>query len=213
MVAHAHPIFEAKSPADKTWTYDDLEALRDSGRGVRDGQIVPLEETCLIEIYDGELIEMPSPKILHQMIVLRLAILLQAWADKNGGKVYLSPTDFLMRNGRIAIPDLSFVRAERLDSERIEREDGQCLIAPPDLIIEVLSPGTARHDRLRKTHLYAQAGVARYWLIDPDAQSFEALFLEGARFAIEATAAIEDQTVAAPGFADLIIDLEALFTT
>jgi len=47
----------------------------------------------------------------------------------------------------------------------------------PDWVCEVLSPSTAARDRVQKRHLYAQAGVAHYWLIDPDARVLEALVL------------------------------------
>jgi Uma2 family endonuclease len=47
----------------------------------------------------------------------------------------------------------------------------------PDWICEVLSPATAARDRVAKRHLYAQAGVAYYWLVDPEARVLEALAL------------------------------------
>jgi Uma2 family endonuclease len=41
----------------------------------------------------------------------------------------------------------------------------------PDFIIEVLSPSSKTHDRIRKRDLYARHGVPEYWLVDPDARS------------------------------------------
>lgn len=48
----------------------------------------------------------------------------------------------------------------------------------PDLIIEVLSPSTRRHDRLVKLNLYQRAGVQEYWMVDPDNQSVQVFTLD-----------------------------------
>lgn len=168
MTVETTTVAESLAPA-KAWTYDDLAQLHDEKR---------------YEIYDGELFEMPSPTIRHQQIVGLLYVLLRAWAQaSNAGKLYLSPTDLRLSSGRTVIPDLMFARRERFEAnERIEREDGQCLIAPPDLIIEVLSPATARHDHNAKRGYYADFGVRHYWLLDPDANTLQAFTLDNARY-------------------------------
>lgn len=63
-------------------------------------------------------------------------------------------------------------------------EDRKTLQGPPELIIEVLSPGTARarQDRGRKFKLYERFGVKEYWMIDPTGEYAEIWFLEGDRF-------------------------------
>lgn len=48
----------------------------------------------------------------------------------------------------------------------------------PDLIIEVLSPSTRRHDRLVKLNLYQRARVQEYWMVDPDNQSVQVFTLD-----------------------------------
>jgi Uma2 family endonuclease len=59
---------------------------------------------------------------------------------------------------------------------RVARRDravdgGKYLAAPPALAVEVLSPSTRRIDRLSKLSAYEDAGVASYWLVDPDPES------------------------------------------
>jgi Uma2 family endonuclease len=56
------------------------------------------------------------------------------------------------------------------------------IIGVPDLVVEILSPGTAGHDRRRKQDAYARAGVPEYWLADPYAQTVEVLRLDGKEY-------------------------------
>ena len=77
---------------------------------------------------------------------------------------------------RAVQPDVIFIANERLDIIR-ERVEGAA-----DLVVEVLSPGTRRRDRLDKRDLYEQHGVKEYWLVDPEARTVEVLFLEGGEY-------------------------------
>jgi Uma2 family endonuclease len=56
----------------------------------------------------------------------------------------------------------------------------------PDLVVEILSPSTAAHDRATKLPLYAQAGVGEMWIIDPQAKTVEILRLQGDKYFVEA---------------------------
>lgn len=68
-------------------------------------------------------------------------------------------------------PDISVV----CDRGKIDKYG---CIGAPDLIIEVLSPSTRRHDRLVKLNLYQRAGVQEYWMVDPDNQSVQVFTLD-----------------------------------
>ena len=52
----------------------------------------------------------------------------------------------------------------------------------PDLVVEVLSPSTQRHDRLTKYNLYQRAGVREYWIVDPAARSIQSFVLEDGHY-------------------------------
>lgn len=189
MVAEAAPVA-------RRWTYSDVQAL--------DGQ-------RRIELYDGEIVEMPSPSLKHQRIIRRLMFMLELWLSEHlTGILYISPADLYVSESKCYIPDLMFFRRERYDTERIEREDGVCVIAPPDLTVEILSSSTSRNDRILKSNIYTEFGVMNYWIIDPDEETLEAFALDRGRYAIEA--ALEGSDAFKPAlFPGLKIPLAKLF--
>ena len=68
----------------------------------------------------------------------------------------------------------------------------------PDWCCEVLSPSTARHDRLQKMRIYAREGVRHLWLVDPLARTLEVFRLEGERWLLLATHADDERVRAEP---------------
>lgn len=180
----------------QSWTYSELLALDDERR---------------IELYDGEIFEMGSPTLWHQGLILRLAMLLELWArENNAGKVYLSPVDLYISERQFLIPDLCFYTRERMENERIEREDGRCLVAPPDLVVEIISPSSVLNDRSRKTKIYADFGVRNYWIIEPELKTIDAFALENNRYWL-AGSFTEEDTLESALFPGLQISLAALF--
>jgi len=74
--------------------------------------------------------------------------------------------------GKIREPDIFFIAKEHAD--RI----GERICGVPDLIVEVISPGTRRVDRGEKLYEYAKAGVGEYWLVDPEERTIEVYTLQ-----------------------------------
>ncbi len=81
----------------------------------------------------------------------------------NLGRLVPSPVDVILDRERALVvqPDLVFIAVDRLSICR-ERVWG-----PPDLVVEVLSIGTARHDSTEKLSWFQQYGVRECWLVDP----------------------------------------------
>ena len=133
-----------------------------------------LTETNLpTELWDGELVMSPAPSFFHQEIVARFYKLLDAWVGQHRlGKTAIAPLDMVLAPRRSVQPDVIFIANQRLGiiGERVE--------GAADLVVEVLSPGTRRRDRIDKRDLYEQHGVKEYWLVDPEARTVEVLFLE-----------------------------------
>src|SRR5437016_5876644 len=119
----------------------------------------------------------PAPSFFHQEVVDRFHDQLKAWVRKHRlGKTGIAPLDMVLSPRRAVQPDVLFVATERLDIVR-ERVMGAA-----DLVAEVISPDSRRRDRIDKRDRYDQHGVREYWLIDPEAQTVEVLYLVAGRY-------------------------------
>ncbi|MCC6750839.1 MAG: Uma2 family endonuclease [Deltaproteobacteria bacterium] len=142
-----------------TWTYDDLRTFPD--------------DRNRYEIIDGALLVTPAPTITHQTLSKRIQFALMQQVEHRGlGLVFAAPVDVIFSATSVVEPDLVVVRTAR---RPIVTQRG--IAGSPDLIIEILSPGTASTDRGRKLKLYADRGVAEYWIVDPDDSAIEVLVL------------------------------------
>jgi Uma2 family endonuclease len=81
----------------------------------------------------------------------------------------------------------------------------------PDLVVEILSPSSIRHDRLNKLELYARFGVKEYWIVDPANHSLEILTLEDKHFAVHSIAA-ETGLVESKVLVGLSVDVAQVFS-
>jgi len=119
------------------------------------------------EILDGDLVVTPSPLIHHQDVSSNLFTILDAHVRRRGlGRVYYAPVDVILHRNTIVVPDLVFVATQRASIVTERAVEG-----PPDLLIEILSPSTARRDRGIKARLYGRFGVPHYWIVDPRART------------------------------------------
>ena len=121
------------------------------------------------ELVHGELLVSPAPRLLHQRVVgwihQRLANYLAQYPGV--AEVLLSPADITWGTQEdLAQPDLFVVPIN-------ETSGNWDAIRTLFLAVEVLSPSTARHDRITKRRLYQEHGVATYWIVDSDARVVE----------------------------------------
>lgn len=140
---------------DPYWTAADVRALPEDGKRY--------------ECIDGELLVTPAPRLLHQRAVAELAALLRDYVVAgNVGELLHAPADLELEPGTLVQPDL-FVAVPRQGARLRDWAD----IAALRLVVEVLSPSSARHDRVTKREFYLRAGVAEYWIVDLDARLIE----------------------------------------
>lgn len=141
------------------YTYDDYRTL-------------PEDMSRRYELLHGDFYMVPAPTTRHQRILSRLnALVLQQVRAGKLGEVFFSPVDVILGQGNereVVQPDLVFVAAHRIPIIKLHGIEG-----PPDLVVEILSPGTAERDRGYKLTMYARHGVTEYWIVDPDLCSIE----------------------------------------
>jgi Uma2 family endonuclease len=121
------------------------------------------------ELVDGELLVTPSPGAPHQLAVVRLIAALVTYLDRERiGTCIMSPSDVELEPEFITQPDIFVVPKD--EWRRVMREG--LPIRELALAVEVLSPSSSRHDRVRKRPLY-QRHVPDYWVVDLDARLVE----------------------------------------
>ena len=138
------------------WTAELVRAIPDDGKRY--------------ELLDGELAVTPAPTLVHQRMIRLLVRLLEDYVEANGlGEVFASPADIEFSPQRLVQPDVLVIPLQS-DGTRVGAwRDAQTL----RLAVEVLSPATARHDRLTKRRIYMEEGVPEYWIVDLEARCVE----------------------------------------
>ena len=115
-----------------------------------------------VELIDGKFYDMAAPNTRHQIIIGQLHLQFQACAQAHPGcMVLLSPVDVMldMDDRTVVQPDLMVL----CDLSKLRK--GR-VFGAPDLVIEVISPGSRRMDYGKKAGKYIDAGVREYWIID-----------------------------------------------
>ncbi|RKG79339.1 Uma2 family endonuclease [Corallococcus terminator] len=178
----------------KPATYADLEALPPHQVG---------------EIVAGELYASPRPAMPHGSAALQLASELNSPFGRGrggpGGWIFVAEPE-LHLGPDVLVPDIAGWRRERLP--KLPKVVG--LKMAPDWLCEVLSPSTARLDRVRKLPAYAREGVKHVWLVDPLLRTLEVFRLEGPHYLLLATHE-EEEVVRAEPFEALALELRVLW--
>ncbi len=151
-------------PATFPLTYDDYALLP--------------QDRSRYEILEGELYMTPSPILLHQFALVRLAMILSTYVDVNRlGLVLVAPVDVLLSDFNIIQPDILY-----LHGSKIPPLTAKNLQVVPDLVVEILSPTSIEQDRIHKMRIYARHGIPHYWIVDPDGRTFEVYELAGSDY-------------------------------
>ena len=137
-----------------------------------------------VEIINGELFLMASPFRVHQEISGELFRQLANFLEGKKCRVYAAPfaVRLFEKDGdnpedvdTMVEPDITVV----CDKDKLDKHGCK---GAPDMVIEILSPSTRRHDRLVKLGLYQQAGVREYWIVDPENKSVQVFLQDGSSF-------------------------------
>jgi Uma2 family endonuclease len=158
------PADDVPGPKQGEWTYNHYAALPDDGKRY--------------EVVNGVLYMSPSPNWPHQEIAGAFYRHLYSYVESRGiGGAFTAPLDVQLGPKDVFQPDV--VVLLKTSREKLKKRH---IIGPPDLVVEVVSPGSETHDRYRKIAAYARGGVPEYWIADPGSRTVEVLLLEGSEY-------------------------------
>ena len=145
----------------------------------------------------------PAPSPIHQRVSRRLQRILEDYFHSRGlGEVFDAPIDLILTFHDVVQPDLVVATPAQVSARGIE--------GPPLLVVEILSPSTARQDRTVKAKRYAALGVVHYGMVEPGARRIECYRLAAGEYAVLVQA--EGGTVLVhPDWAGLTIPLAGLW--
>lgn len=169
------PTRVSPKPGEPVW---DLALMYPFQGGWTVENYLALEGGLLVEFTDGFIRVLPMPTLLHQWIVRFLFRQLDAFVKDRGlGEVLLAPLPIELTATKFREPDLVFLRPKR-----IKKWKGHPVGA--DLVVEVVSEGQEnwRRDHVEKRSEYAAAGIAEYWIVDPQERTFTVLALSDQRY-------------------------------
>ncbi|MFH1896950.1 MAG: Uma2 family endonuclease [Candidatus Desantisbacteria bacterium] len=165
------------------------------------------------ELIDGVAYDMsPAPLRRHQEIVVELSTQFHNYLKNKSCKVYVAPFDVRLPEAdesdeeieTVVQPDIVVV------CDKNKLDDKGCKGAP-DIVVEILSPYTAKKDMLTKYHLYEKHKVKQYWIFDPETKEVVVFKLENDKYGKPEEYKKED-TIRVDIFTDLEIDLSAIFS-
>lgn len=134
------------------------------------------------ELLGGRIVMTPPAGIGHGAIALRIGVALDRYIRAAGGGLVLgSSAGLQLPSGDTLEPDASYISATRL-AANAKLDLKRFLKFAPDLVVEVLSPSTARRDRIEKKDIYERCGVDEYWIVDPERREVSVFDREGETF-------------------------------
>ncbi|WKN41216.1 Uma2 family endonuclease [Tunicatimonas pelagia] len=124
---------------------------------------IPDDDNYIYELLNGEIVKYSAPESKHQIASANLHLIMGSYVkQKKLGRVLYAPISVFLGEYSAPRPDLLFVSTKK---QEIIQQKG--VMGTPDLMIEIVSPGSVVRDRVHKKEIYQQAGVPEYWIVDP----------------------------------------------
>jgi Uma2 family endonuclease len=163
-------------------------------------------ENQLYELLNGVIVKRSSPSPAHQIVLGKLFDAIYNFLKANNlGTIFFAPIDVFLDEENLVLPDLVFVAESK---KHIITENG--IEGSPDLVVEILSPSTARYDRGEKMKLYKRHQICEYWIIDPKAFSVEIYFYQNEDYDLKEYA-IEKGEVKSNVLENFVLKIEEIF--
>ena len=136
------------------------------------------QEEPLYEILDGKVLAMSPAAPRHNRIAGNIFLIFGNNLKKKKCVPFGDGTAVYLDEQNRFIPDFMVV----CDRSKIQ---SKWVYGAPDLVVEILSPSTARNDRMRKKDVYAASGVPEYWIVSPEEQSIEVYLLRDGAYTLD----------------------------
>ncbi len=154
------------------WTYSDWHLL-------------PPELRC--ELIENTLYMSPAPTYFHHKYSKQLFRQLDDFVLEHSlGEVIYAPFDIILSEDNVFQPDIIFISNKQMDQLKLQ------LHGAPAIVIEILSPSTAKYDRTTKKDLYEKFGVQEYWIVDPANALIEVFELADGKFKLHCAGQLKD---------------------
>jgi len=159
------------------------------------------------ELIDGDIFVTPSPTTVHQTVSRLLQFELMTALERPGlALVFNAPMDVIFNDTNVVQPDLIIVSSTQ---SHIVTE--RAIEGVPDVVVEIMSPGTSERDRHYKRRLYEHFQVPEFWLVNPEHGLMEVYALIDAAYGIRARYD-RSSTLVCPLFPTLSVELLPVFT-
>ena len=150
--------------------------VKNSGKII---DISPYQEEIRDEMLNGKVVLMsPRPAVNHNRVIGNIFFAFMGYLRGKTCEPFTDGTDVYLTEKDRVIPDVMII----CKKEIIKRKG---VFGVPDLIVEVLSPGTEKRDRGYKKDLYEKSGVREYWLVEPETQTVEVYLLKDKKFVLD----------------------------
>jgi Uma2 family endonuclease len=156
---------------------------------------------CTYELIDGIAIPKMSPKYFHARSTLALVKILDRWGDERGRTGIEWAVD--LSEDFTPVPDLLYISFDRLPESW--NENMACPV-PPELAIEIISPGQTFGQMTQKAGYYLIGGVLQVWVVDPEAKSVTVFYPDRAPITYMENSIITDDL-----FPGLSVEIDRLF--
>jgi Uma2 family endonuclease len=171
-----------ETTAERMATYEDL---------------LQVPEHLVAEILNDRLVTHPRPAPKHAVVASHLGVDVGGPFDRGrggpGGWWVLDEPE-LHLGPDVLVPDLAGWRRERMPT----LPETPWFETVPDWVCEILSPSTAKDDRVVKMPLYARESIPYLWLVDPDLRTLEVYALDKGHWSLLGAHQNEDRVSAAP---------------
>ena len=166
-----------------------------------------------VEIIDGVPYMQATPSPEHQEISMNLSTQISVYLKGKTCKVYAAPFSVRLTKGdekkdeeikKVFEPDITVV----CDKSKIDKQGCK---GTPDLIIEIISPSSIKHDRVTKFNQYEKAGVVEYWIVEPEGKLVSVFLLQSNGRYGRPEIYTEEEKITVSIFPDLTVDLSAVF--